>query len=246
MPAPYPLVVVPEGDFRNVFDQQAIQMVMIHNTFIRGINAIVAQAPNITEKQVEGFVFFCSAFVDTVHHHHTTEEEIYFPEIEKRLGVNSMDVNIEQHKMFLPQMGLFEEHLKDVTEGKKKYDGAVMIEKLNSFTDPLMVHMHDEIKTLESSRLRAVFTEAELHAIDQKVLKRGIAESNFYISLPLFMSCHNSADAPWFNPLPTLLVWAVRLYFYRRHRDAWEFAPCDLYGRMRTLKAASTEATKGQ
>ncbi|KAJ7584393.1 hypothetical protein C8J56DRAFT_1053847 [Mycena floridula] len=224
MPAPYPLVVVPEGNFKDVFDQQAMNMVMVHNNFIRGINAIVAQAPTT---------------IDTVHHHHTNEEELYFPEIEKRLGVHSMDINIEQHKMFLPQMGLFEEHLKDLTDGKEKYDGVVMIEKLNSFTDPLMVHMHDEIKTLESSKLRAVFTEAELHAIDKIVIKRAIAESNFYVTLPMFMSCHNAVDAPWFNPIPTLLVWAVRFWFYRRHRDAWEFAPCDLYSRMKVPKTTS-------
>lgn len=81
--------------------------------------------------------------LDGIHHHHAMEEELYFPEIEKRLGLETMDANVDQHKLFLPQLTAVEEFLKDIESGRIPYDSTSLLEKLDTFTDMLMAHLRE-------------------------------------------------------------------------------------------------------
>lgn len=62
-----------------------------HNCLLRGLNAIVLQAPcipsagrtNYNEEDVKDLLFFVESWVKMVDHHHHTEETCMFPEIEQ-------------------------------------------------------------------------------------------------------------------------------------------------------------------
>ena len=43
----------------------------------------------------------------------------------------------------------------------------------------------------------------------------------------------NISDWCRFPPLPLPIKWATQLWFSRRHKEAWEFGPVDLYGNPR-------------
>ncbi|KAJ7573971.1 hypothetical protein C8J56DRAFT_1033378 [Mycena floridula] len=224
MPAPYSLIAIPEGGHKDIFDAQAMNMAVIHN---RTFFSFRVELNLQTEK---------------IHPHHIGEEELYFPEIEKRLGIHTMDSNVDQHKTFLSQLENFPHYMEDYMEGvyagTVKYESEVVVGKLNTFTDPLMIHMNDvrllfsfsisdyrlienqHRKSRHSASLRKVMTQAEMEAIDKAMVKRVIAETSFSTTIPLFMVLNNAEDAPWFNPLPSILIWAVRVWFHRKYKDA--------------------------
>ncbi|KAJ7223047.1 hypothetical protein GGX14DRAFT_387422 [Mycena pura] len=232
MPAPYPLLDMPPGDFKNWFDYQAINMAAAHNSFIQGINSIVSHAPTVSGDKVEPFLVFSLAVVRIqtpiraqltwsklagIGRHHDMEEDFYFPELEKKLGKGALAPSVEQHHAFVPQLTQLKEYLEEIKAGKQTYDGPLLVEKIHSFSDIMINHLNEEIPALESSRMRAVFTEQELQELDSAFMKRAMGKIDFYTSLPLSVVCGNPAT-PWFPPFPTPLKWATRWWFSRRTR----------------------------
>ncbi|KAF7312518.1 Hemerythrin domain-containing protein [Mycena indigotica] len=230
MPFPFPPIARPAGNWKDIFDNQAIDMSISHNMFIRGVNSIYAQAEGITEAQVKPFVFYCIAFLGMLHHHHHIEETLLFPFYESKLGENTMGHNVEQHAAFMSGLEDLETYLNAVQDGTEKYSGATIIEKLNSFTDILVEHLRDEIPTLESSKMRAAFTEKDLHDLEANIGKRIMAEVSLITTLPLGLICHDKSTADYFPPLPKPLMWVVKYGLYKLHSDAWAFGPCDVNG----------------
>jgi len=232
MPAPYPLIKIPPGDIKDTFDFQAIHMAAAHNSILQGINAIVKHAPNVKGDKIKPFLVFATTVLSTFHHHHSAEETFTFPSYEAKLGKGAMSINLEQHEKFVPQAEQLEKYLKDVQEGKDKYDGKRIVDTIESFGDVMLEHLNAEVETLESSRMRAAFTEQELKDIDAGFMKIMLAATDYYTNLPLVMVCQDP-DNLWFPPLPLPIKWATRYWFSRRHQEAWEFGPMDLYGNPR-------------
>ncbi|TFL03959.1 hypothetical protein BDV98DRAFT_563320 [Pterulicium gracile] len=238
MPAPYPFIPIPPGSIDEPFEHNAINMAAAHNVFVQGINAIVHHAPNITPEKVDPFMTFCMAVFESIHHHHSVEEAVFFPEIEAKLGKGAMSGNIDEHHLFVPQLAEFEEYLGRIKKGEEKYDGGVLLERLNGFTDVMLEHLNHEVETLDPARLRAAFTARELKVIGDKVFKAAMSDVDYHIVMPLVMVSLNPAT-PWFPPIPLPVRWAIRFYFSWKHADAWEFGAVDFRGRPRLPLPAS-------
>ncbi|KAF7316661.1 Hemerythrin domain-containing protein [Mycena chlorophos] len=233
MPYPFPLIAHPAGDWKNPFENIRIEMALAHNMFIRGTNAIYAQARGIQDAQVKPFVFFCINFFGGLHHHHHIEESLIFPFLDAKLGEGAMGHNVEQHHVFLGKLGELEEHLKAVQAGAEVYRGEKIVEMLDAFTEEMVVHLRDEIDTLEPSRLRAALTEQDLKDLNAQLEKKVLSEVSLVTTLPIGLCCHNKASAPHFPALPAPILWVTKYVLYYMHSDAWAFAPCDKHG---TLK----------
>ncbi|KAF7312519.1 hypothetical protein MIND_00265600 [Mycena indigotica] len=244
MPYPFPLIALPPGDHKDVFDNQAIEMTIAHNSFIRGVNAIYTQAKGIGEAQVKPFVFFCVCFLEMLHHHHHIEETLIFPFLETKMGANAMAHNVQQHHAFLDGLEDLEEYIKAVQAGSAAYDGAKIVEKLDSFTEQLVEHLCEEIGTLESSKIRAALTKKDLKDLEAQLVKRIIKEVSLVTTLPLGLLCHDKASAPQrvhftgyfpsllshsFPALPAPVLFLAKRVFFHLHSDAWAFAPCDIH-----------------
>ncbi|KAJ7222457.1 hypothetical protein GGX14DRAFT_428806 [Mycena pura] len=230
MPFPFPVLNPPPGNWKDIFDNQAINMAIAHNMFIRGINAVYAQAEGIKEDQVKPFVFFCVSFLGMIHHHHHLEETLQFPFFETKLGAHAMEHNVEQHHEFMDRMNDLEMYLKEVQDGKVPYDGTTIIAKLDSFSDSLVQHLIDEISTLESSKMRAAFTVKDLQDHEAEFTKRLLKEVSLSIDLPLGLVCHDKSTADYWPPVPLPVKWLVKFALFRLHSDAWAFGPCDING----------------
>ena len=50
-------------------------------------------------------------------------------------------MNVEQHEQFLPKVEELEQYLKDVQEGKAKYDGKHIVDVVESFGDVMVQHL---------------------------------------------------------------------------------------------------------
>jgi hypothetical protein len=114
-----------------------------------------------------------------------------------------MDNNVEQHHAFMPDFHDFEEYVKKVHAGTEPYSGTTVIEKLESFSDALVQHLDEvcrlrcqEIPTLESNRLRAVFTKKELADMESDLLKIILKDISFFTTLPMGLVCHDKSTAP--------------------------------------------------
>ena len=96
----------------------ATEMAQVHNIFIRSLNAIILQAPNIERPQdIADFVFFCAAVCSGVDEHHETEETFLFPLIEQHTEKGIMEQNIEQHELFHHGLRLFKTYVLQVKNG---------------------------------------------------------------------------------------------------------------------------------
>ncbi|KAJ7154678.1 hypothetical protein C8R46DRAFT_1118070 [Mycena filopes] len=230
MPYPFSLIARPPGDWKDIFDNQAIDMSISHNMFIRGINAIYAQAEGITPEQVKPFTFFCISFLEMLHHHHHIEETLLFPFFETKLGLHTMDANVEQHHAFMDGLTDLETYIKQVQDGGAEYSGRTIIEKLDGFADTLVEHLTAEIPTLESSKMRAAFTKADLQDLEAQLGKRVLKEVSLVTALPMGLICHDKSTASYFPPLPKPILWVVQYGLFRLHSDAWAFGPCDVNG----------------
>ena len=146
------------------------------------------------------------AQISTLHHHHHLEETLTFPWYEEKLGKGAMHVNVEQHEQFLPGVEKLEQYLKDVQEGKEKYDGKYIVDTIESFGDVMVQHMTEvgcllgsivivvhqslqELTTLDADRMRANFTEKELRQFESDFMKAALTELDFYKDLPICLLC---------------------------------------------------------
>jgi hypothetical protein len=78
-------------------------MALSHNVFIRGLNSIYLQAPNLKPGDHSDFINYCKCWCDVLNNHHKMEEATVFPKIEEITGEKGiMDVNVEQHRRYSP------------------------------------------------------------------------------------------------------------------------------------------------
>ncbi|KAG6846718.1 hypothetical protein H0H93_012256 [Arthromyces matolae] len=199
--------------------------------FVRGINAIYAQAMDIEARKAKSFAFFCNALMEMIHHHHTLEEELVFPFYESRMGANAMGHNVEQHHDFLPGLEDFEAYVKDVLNGKAVYSGDLTIKKLDSFADIMVKHLREEIPTLKSSRIRATCTEADLKSLNESIGKRILEGVSISTMLPLGIILHDKSSEPKYRPIPKAIIWFGQYVLWHIHSDAWAFGPSDAFGK---------------
>lgn len=101
-----------------------------------------------------------------MHHHHDAEEKIFFPSIELISGVRGiMERNIEQHRVFTPGFGNFQEYSRTCLADD--YDGQKIRSLIDVFAGSLTQHLHDEIETLraldvyDSERIRQAYRRFE-------------------------------------------------------------------------------------
>ncbi|KAG6908661.1 hypothetical protein DXG01_003755 [Tephrocybe rancida] len=234
MSAPFALLTErAPGDWDDIFDRQAIEMSISHNMFIRGINAVYAQAPKIRDDQVQAFAFFCNSLLALIHHHHTIEEELLFPFFETKLGKDTMGGNVDQHHTFQAGLEDLEIYIKEVLAGTTAYVGDLVVKKLDSFAEELVKHLHEELPTIESSKMRAAFTIKDLQDLDAALGKRILKEVSLTTVLPLGLVLHDKSTAPEFPPLPKPILWAAQYGLWYLHSDAWAFGPCDAYGKLK-------------
>jgi len=129
----------------------AVEMVLVHNMLLRGINSIYRQAVAVerTPERVRDFVGYAAVWADTVEEHHGGEETVVFPELERRLGLPGlMDGNVAQHRAFHAGLEAYAAYTAAVLAGDEVYDGVRFRALIDSFMPVLREHLSDEIDTL--------------------------------------------------------------------------------------------------
>ncbi|OTB00831.1 hypothetical protein M426DRAFT_266840 [Hypoxylon sp. CI-4A] len=221
-------------------------MAHAHNVIIRGLNAIIQQAPHVptsTDKNykandVRDLLFYVKSWTKMVEHHHWVEESFIFPEIERFSGKPGLcDDPRHQHELF---HGGLEKLLSYATTTKPddyswKGQGG-MKEIIDSFSRPLTDHLYTEIdvclsmKALDSVGLKKTWDQGEVLA------KQTGNIGMLYDVFPCVLGC---ADKTYeighlFPPLPWIMPYLVK-YWFSAGNGAWRFNPCDWWGRPQPL-----------
>ena len=154
-------------------------MAYSHNCLLRGLNAIVLQAPHVPSSQQPGYkaqdvkdlLFFIESWVKTVDHHHHTEETVMFPEIEKMAGQPGL-LSGPQHQHEEFHDGLMQLRDSSAALQKTPQDWTWESTKatIDSFAPALLNHLNEEIDVflamdkLDSAGLRQCWDKAETAA----------------------------------------------------------------------------------
>lgn len=148
----------------------ALEMVAAHNSMIRGINAIVLQAPNVHSlPDVADLLYLCQIWTISIGHHHTVEERFLFPQVEALSGKPElMAENAEQHRAFHDGLEAFATYAKETKPEAYRWEDMKAV--IDAFMPPLYEHLRDEIPTilalreLDSGELKKIWKTLEDHA----------------------------------------------------------------------------------
>lgn len=206
-------------------------MCVIHNMINRGFNAAYNQAKAIQSgtKSADDFLVFNQFLYEFISNHHEVEDNVFFPDLEaanKSPGL--MSENTEQHKLFHDGLEEFGKYVNETS--KDHYDSNKLLRIMDSFREPMVQHLRDELTTFLD--LRDENNDA-LMDVFRKSHKTAIAHMDKFRVAPLMFMCHDEAfkiDGESYRfPVPFFVPYLNKFYYTRRHGGAWEFAPCDLW-----------------
>jgi len=206
----------------------------VHNTIIRGVNAIYLQCINIERSpaDLKDFVEFTQTWALALNTHHDSEEVMIFPRLEKVIEEPGfMDKNVEQHHVFHAGVEALTQYLDAVSGGSQEYAGVKIRELIDDFMPALREHLSDEIGTLLA--LQKYEEKVDLGSwfkkiVEEVIAKAGNTDKNKII--PMHIHCHDGtygggANTPW-----PAMPWFVGLMFtwiiFPKNKHLWRFAPC--------------------
>lgn len=153
-------------------------MAYSHNCLLRGLNAIILQAPHIApagspgyaEQDVRDLLFYVAAWVKTVEHHHHTEETCLFPEIEAFTGrPGLLNGPKGQHEEFRSGLERLLRYVQETRPEDYRWEGGGGMKSIiDSFAPSLTRHLYEEIdvfiqtlREFDSDGSRACWDKAE-------------------------------------------------------------------------------------
>jgi len=87
-----------------------------------------------------------------------------FPEAEKRVP-GSMTSNMDQHRAFHPGLEALDTFAQHAQTDPSTYEGEKLRTIVEQFGSSFVQHLHDEIPTLEKSKLKVIFTEEDFRRV---------------------------------------------------------------------------------
>ncbi|KAF9530560.1 hypothetical protein CPB83DRAFT_763080 [Crepidotus variabilis] len=202
-----------------------VDMSLIHNVFIRGLNSIYYYAPRIKQGDEVSFAGYALVFTESLHLHHHGEEEILFPFLQEK---NDMKHNIEQHDTFKKPLETFGAYMQEVFEGKAEYSGDKVRQQIEAFGDILVEHLHDEISTISPERM-AAYDKDGISKLAEKQVEH-IRTFPLFRAHPFVMTHHDTKGFPAWPPIPPPVKWLTVNVIWWRHKSYWKFSPFTRYG----------------
>jgi hypothetical protein len=219
----------------------ATDMCHVHNLIIRGMNSIYLQAPYIKQlTDVADLFFYTKCLIACINAHHDGEEKYLFPGLVAYTGdPNIMSVNQVQHTAFHSGLKQLLEYCTSISPAAYEHTKFQAI--IDSFATPLYEHLSEEIgtilalKNIPEKELKPLWKKAEQHIMDV---------GSFDEMFPLAFGCIDKGfegGLQKFPPVPGVVNVVVKYWFARKHRGAWRFNPCDMWGTPRPLHFLQSE-----
>lgn len=188
-------------------------------------------APYVSEPQdVRDFLRFCEAFVSELdNHHHMEETTVFALFVEATGNPEIMDSSAAEHKAFTE--GLLRMKTYATTTDPAAYKSEDLLAIMDSFMPALVHHLRSEIETILAMRK---YDSAKILQALHDGSKAAVANVTMDEQLPFLFSTNDKTfeggKHSYFPPVPVVLNFAVNWWFSWKHRGAWRFSPCDMYG----------------
>ncbi|KAG8953243.1 hypothetical protein FRC04_002653 [Tulasnella sp. 424] len=225
----YHCIPIPDGDWRDIFDTQAIKMALLHNAIIRGFNSLLYYSGEVQPgtKQLNSFLRYGLENCRFVHHHHENEETMYFPFLESKMGQGRMSSNVQGHEAFQKPFIAFEELLQALLKDPSKWDVNAFRQGIHGFMPTLREHLAEEIDTLKSSEVAKYLTAEEIREFDKKFEVIIKSQVDFSKGPQLAYINGDGVNGAWFPPIPYFLVFLIKYALWWPHSDMWVFGCCN-------------------
>ncbi|KAG8865408.1 hypothetical protein FRB96_000298 [Tulasnella sp. 330] len=224
----YKCIPIPRGSISNVWELQAIRMVIIHNVFIRAYNSMLHYSTQVSPsnaKRVNSFIRYCGLVNAAVHEHHHVEEDSYFPWVEERLCAGSMSANVEGHHSFEGPFKKFEELVASIRDKSVSFAPDEFRAAIYGFLSPFIDHLTSEIETLRVDKLKNI-PEAEVRKMESDTEKIIREHSNLMTSAQVWVMNGDGKYGVWFPPMPAPVLWVCMNVTYHFNSDLWAFGAC--------------------
>lgn len=145
---PYALIPVPPlpTNFHDNHEESFhVDMALIHNVIIRGLNSCWVNAPLVKPKDEQAFAGYVLTLTVLIGDHHHGEETIIFPFLQTKFDMGD---NINQHAAFHDGIEAFKKYILDVKNKSEKYNAEKTRTLLKAFADMLVEHLHGEVHIL--------------------------------------------------------------------------------------------------
>ncbi|KAI1332883.1 hypothetical protein F5Y16DRAFT_356867 [Xylariaceae sp. FL0255] len=234
----------------------ATGMTHAHNAIIRGLNAILLQAPNVPSssdkdykpKDVKDLLWFTGAWIKMVNHHHSVEETYIFPEMGKFSGdPNLMEGPLHQHTLFQNGLDALSAYVVNTRPEAFRWGSAGgMQEIVDSFSKHLTDHLYDEIDVflglgyLDSEGFKKVWVGTHVAAAENDNFRQKI--SLLSDVFPMVYCCSDRTFEGG-HPFPMLhwtLPYCIK-YWFALGNGAWRFGPSDWWCIPRPLSFGPSE-----
>lgn len=144
-------------------------MSYFHNSHKRTFNRSYANAYDYTEHGQTLKSFLRESYNLVIHlgNHHRIEESYIFPMLARKHPAFRNDAEHRaSHKAIHDGLERYSSFLRDAMADESKYSPGKLREILDSFREPLMRHLDDEVRDLEPDSLKAHgFTLTEVRAL---------------------------------------------------------------------------------
>ncbi|KAI0022981.1 hypothetical protein F4780DRAFT_777106 [Xylariomycetidae sp. FL0641] len=229
---PFQLVESPSKKYPNTFHSYidvATEMAHAHNVFIRGLNAIVQQAPHVPSSSDDNYK--ASDVKDLLFYVHAWVKMKFSGEV----GI--MDTPKHEHELFHGGMEKLLAYAAATKPEEYRWEGpGGLKEIIDSFAEHLMSHLYAEVDVLmgldrlDSTGLRKMWDKAE--ALAKQTGNLGMLYDVFPCVLGTADKTYEGGNT--FPPLPWVMPYLVK-YWFAAGNGAWRFNPCDWWGQPRPL-----------
>ncbi|KAG9043964.1 hypothetical protein FS837_008940 [Tulasnella sp. UAMH 9824] len=189
----YQCIPIPDGDWKDVFDSQAIGMALMHNSktkparyeavsslpvifIIRSYNSLLYYSGEVQPgtPQFVSFLRYAQEVCAQVHRRHNDEENLYFPFLESKLGDGRMAGMVAAHEALNKPLATFEDLVEAMIIKPHEWDLNLFRNSIYRFMPILREHLKDELKILDASELRKHFSEQDFKEYEKRFIKETI------------------------------------------------------------------------
>ncbi|PVF94251.1 hypothetical protein CPB86DRAFT_800601 [Serendipita vermifera] len=224
----------------DLFERQRWKMANLHLLLIDSIQGIYDQVDTITEAQQEAFISYSYLCEQALHQYRWLQENVIFPMLSHEFqdhalkGQTSFSEPMERWEGYLESLLALEktqggEALPSKTGHKAVYDGNRMKRCIEDLSEPLFVHMKNEIGWLVPQKIRAsglpLGKLKRLKELEADHFCNDVDRFSFgYWLVAHLRPGSQFPEMPWVVK-EVLLPWI----FYWKYRSAWQFAPKHSY-----------------
>ncbi|KAG9006949.1 hypothetical protein FRB90_009591 [Tulasnella sp. 427] len=204
----YQCLHIPDGDWKDIFDYQAIGMTLMDNVIIRSFNSLLYYSSDIQPgtSQFTSFLRYAQEVCLQVHRHHSEKETIYFPFLESKLGDGRMAGNVVGHEAIRKPLAVLEDYVGKLLSKPHEWDPELFSEQIHRFMPILREHLKDEIETLNAAELRSYFTEQDFKDVEKKLHKETTKTMNMSRGPQLVFVNGDGVNGAWYEPNMDLRV----------------------------------------